>query len=103
MIPNFDRSSTPVLCIDAVCIVFMAIIIVYAIIFFLRKNEQVVRKTGRICCLHFAFFCLVQFCLGRHYLPFLFGGAFLCQISGTLSTPITLLFFSLNFNSRICC
>ena len=54
MIPNFDRSSTPVLCIDAVCIVFMAIIIVYAIIFFLRKNEQVVRKTGRICCLHFS-------------------------------------------------
>lgn len=76
-IPNFDGSSPPVLTVDLMCSLFMIIIAGYAGFFFVHREHDAVTKTG------------------VHYFPFIFGGAFLCQVSG-------LVFLNSSLNGPTC-
>jgi len=64
MVPNYDGASPPVVTVDILCSLFMIIICGYAAFFFIHRDHAAVSKSG------------------VHYFPFIFGGAFLCQVSG---------------------
>ena len=62
-IPNYDSTSLPALCVDGIATICSVVIIGYAIVFFLNSDHVVCRKSG------------------RHYFPFVFGGALMCQVT----------------------
>eukprot|EP00092_Neocalanus_flemingeri_P024712 GFUD01026801.1.p1 GENE.GFUD01026801.1~~GFUD01026801.1.p1 ORF type:complete len:923 (-),score=169.35 GFUD01026801.1:112-2880(-) len=76
-IPNYDGSSPPVITVDLLCALFMIIIAAYAGFLFINKDHVAVTRTG------------------LHYFPFIFGGAFLCQLSG-------IVFLHSSFNGVTC-
>jgi len=76
-VPNYDRSSPPVVTVDLLCTLFMIIICGYAAFFFVHREHPAVSKSG------------------IHYFPFIFGGAFLCQVSG-------LFFLNSSLNGATC-
>ena len=76
MIPNYDTSCPPVVWVDIISVLCSVIIIGYSVIFFINRDKDIVGKSG------------------RHYLPFLFGGAFLCQVcSASVSSSTMIISF----------
>ena len=65
-IPNYDPSSLAVVTVDTVAALFSASILGYLLLLARHRRDPVVQKSG------------------THFLPFLFGGALLCQLSGIL-------------------
>jgi len=76
-VPNYDGDSPPVVTVDILCSLFMIIICGYAAFFFIHRDHEAVSKSG------------------VHYFPFIFGGAFLCQVSG-------LVFLNASLNGPTC-
>ena len=46
-IPNYDRSSTPVLTVDILSFLFLLIILAFSVLFFIKRTDPIVAKSGK--------------------------------------------------------
>ena len=46
ILPNYDRTSTPVLTVDFFSFLFLLIILAFSVLFFIRRTDPIVGKSG---------------------------------------------------------
>ena len=46
-IPNYDRSSSPVLTVDFFSLLFLLVILAFSALFFIRRTDPIVAKSGK--------------------------------------------------------